>query len=184
MQDTQERPFICDGSPLAARVFLVGFNPATRLEQPFWSFWDDATGFDRARFMTAYAQTRALRGVRPRLNAMVEALRPVVTLETNICALPTPRASELTKADRRTAIFRFLVETIRPRVLFLHSNEPIAYVRALMEEPDIDLPELVPVPCRVLGSPMHVCAAPGPLWRRRCADVAAVAGGWGALLPR
>ena len=50
MVDRTERPFVCDGSPLQAQVFVVGLNPATTLREDFWSFWDDSAGFDRGKF--------------------------------------------------------------------------------------------------------------------------------------
>ena len=40
------RPFVCDGSPLTCRVFIVGINPATSMTTDFWQFWRAGTGFD------------------------------------------------------------------------------------------------------------------------------------------
>ena len=45
---TDLRPFVCDGSPLDCRVFIVGFNPASALDEDFWKFWDPSIGFDMA----------------------------------------------------------------------------------------------------------------------------------------
>jgi hypothetical protein len=50
LSDNHARPFVCHGSPLECRVFVVGLNAATRLDQPFTAFWSDETGFDRDAF--------------------------------------------------------------------------------------------------------------------------------------
>ena len=39
------RPFVCDGSPLQCRSFIVGLNAATELTQPFDAYWSNVTGF-------------------------------------------------------------------------------------------------------------------------------------------
>ena len=43
------RPFLCDGSPLKCRIFIVGTNSAREVEKPFWSYWSDSYGFKKAR---------------------------------------------------------------------------------------------------------------------------------------
>jgi hypothetical protein len=63
MAHENERPFVCDGSPLDAWAFIVGFNPATTLKEPFWSSWHDQTGFDRARFDAGYREVRKRKSV-------------------------------------------------------------------------------------------------------------------------
>lgn len=176
MQSEHERPFVCSGSPFSSSVFLVGFNPATRLESSFWSFWSDNKGFDRARFINEYERLRSVEGVRLRLNAMVPRFPLGSVLETNICTEPTKKAADLKSTDRRTEIFRFLFEAIRPRVVFLHSNEPIKYFRTLLDNPDVDLPHHAFVETSALGVKVVVCALKGPLWRKKVADMATLAG--------
>src|SRR5688572_31077171 len=39
------RPFVCDGSPLKCKIFIVGTNSARLVEHPFFDFWDPLYGF-------------------------------------------------------------------------------------------------------------------------------------------
>ncbi len=52
------RPFLCDGHPLAAEVFIVGFNSATVLTRRFVKFWNANAGMDLARFDQVYCSQR------------------------------------------------------------------------------------------------------------------------------
>jgi hypothetical protein len=175
MRSEHERPFVCSGSPLSCSVFLVGFNPATRLESSFWSFWSDDEGFDRVGFMSEYERLRKVAGVRKRLNEMVSKFHPGSVLETNICSEPTKRAADLKPKDRRTDVFMFLLETIRPSIVFLHSNEPIRYFRTLLNGQQIEFSHHAIVETSVLGGPLKICASEGPLWRKKVAEVSALA---------
>lgn len=134
MSDPKSRPFVCDGSPLTCGVFIVGFNPATEMDQPFWAYWSDTSGFDKGAFMRDYLAKRELsqpKGVRARIEKIVSRLPRRTCLETNICSKPTKTAAELASADRTTAIFRFLLDTIRPHFIYVHSNDPIDYFHNL-----------------------------------------------------
>ncbi len=134
MSDPRSRPFVCDGSPLTCSVFIVGFNPATEMDQPFWSYWSDTSGFDKRAFMRDYLAKRGLsqpKGVRARIEKIVSRLPPGTCLETNICSKPTKTAAELAPADWTTAIFRFLLDTIRPHFVYVHSSDPVDYFRNL-----------------------------------------------------
>lgn len=175
MESPHERPFVCSGSPLDCSVFLVGFNPATRLESSFWSFWNDSHGFDRTKFINEYERARTVKGARKRLNAMVQRFQLGSVLETNICSEPTKRASDLKREDRRTAVFNYLLRTIRPQLVFLHSNEPIKYFRGVLDSPSTPLPSHAVVDASLFGAPVKVCASEGPIWRRRVADMEALA---------
>lgn len=168
---SHERPFVCSGSPLESSVFLVGFNPATRMNSPFWSYWSDGAGFNRRRFLSDYEQARPVQGVRRRLNAMVRQLDGINVLETNICSLPTKKASDLAKCDRRTDVFRYLLRAIKPEIVFLHSNEPIRYFRRLLQDQSIALPHHELVSARLNGRVVKVCASEGPLWRKKTTDM-------------
>ena len=125
--------------------------------------------------MTEYEQTRTVEGVRKRLNAMVPRFHPGTVLETNICSEPTKRAADLKKEDRRTKVFLYLLRTIRPRVVFLHSNEPIKYFKTLLDNPAITLPCHSIVTTAMLGAPVQVCASEGPLWRKKVAEMESLA---------
>lgn len=121
------RPFVCSGNPLECRLFVVGFNPATTVGTDFWRYWSDTEGFDKFHFMEDYLRVRKLRGARPRIEAMVDQFPSNWSFETNICSIPTKRASDLAKGDRRTAVFQFLFEAIKPEFVFVHSNQPIEF---------------------------------------------------------
>lgn len=98
MVESTERPFVCDGSPLSARVFIVGFNPATTLPVSFWSFWSDEKGFDRSSFADAYGAVRPTKsGNRPRIEAIASAFLPGACIETTIHCRPSASADELSK---------------------------------------------------------------------------------------
>jgi hypothetical protein len=70
-------------------------------------------------------------GVRARIEKIVPQLPAGHVLETNICSQPTKTALELRPRDRATDIFRFLLQTIRPRLVYAHSDEPIRYFERL-----------------------------------------------------
>lgn len=53
---TTLRPFVCDGSPLDCRVFIVGFNPATDSEVDFWNFWSSHRGFKQRALVSELSQ--------------------------------------------------------------------------------------------------------------------------------
>jgi hypothetical protein len=60
-----ERPFVCDGLPETCNVIIIGENPATKLNVDWWSFWNDANGFDLAKFEKQYQETRRSFGKEP-----------------------------------------------------------------------------------------------------------------------
>lgn len=130
MPDEFARPFLCDGNPFAASVFIVGFNPATSLRKNFWGYWDDKFGMNRNAFMHEYREAKPVRGVRARLERIVEQLRPQVCIETNIYSTPTNQAKCLSKIHRNIAPFNYLFDHIKPNILFLHSNKPIEFFEA------------------------------------------------------
>jgi hypothetical protein len=165
------RPFLCSGSPLACRVFIVGFNPATNVGTDFWHYWSDTNGFDKISFMQDYKKVKKLRGARPRIEGFVEQFPSNCCLETNICSTPTKRASDLASEDRRTAIFQYLFSCIRPELVFLHSNEPIRFFERATGCKGFDK---VPKRAEWQGHTFTLFALPGPLWRAKVDDVRGV----------
>jgi hypothetical protein len=166
MHEPGLRPFVCHGSPLACEVFIVGFNPATAMDQSFWSYWNDDTGFDKPRFMQEYLQKRGLaepKGVRARIERIVGELPVGLALETNICSKPTKTAAELHCDDRSTRVFRFLLDTIRPRLVYAHSNEPIEYFERLTGARGFD--NGAPRTVSHNASTFQLVATRGPLFR-------------------
>jgi hypothetical protein len=127
------RPFVCDGNPYDCKAFIVGINPASRVL--FWPFWSDETGFDKKAWLRGYIAERKARPLKPgrtrrqcisptrrSIEWIVDAAAPTKILETNIYSVPTSRASELRKADKRTEAFEFLLSEIAPAVLLLHGK--------------------------------------------------------------
>ena len=164
------RPFTCGGSPLECLIFIVGLNSATQLEQPFFSrYWDDSWGFDRDIFEGDYLSVRKKRGVRPRIEALVKGASPVPCLETNIYAVPSRKASQLKSSDKNTDIIEHLLKVIRPSGVLVHTKEPIEFFKELAGSSEIcgDSPALV----KIYGQPTCVWGLPGPLWRRKVADM-------------
>ena len=173
MQTDDERPFLCNGDPLTTKAFIVGFNPATTVTGHFWDYWSDETGFDKKRFMEAYLAVRKLRGARPRIEAIVSELPPGAALETNICSRPTKRAADLAKTDQRTETFKFLFETIKPALVYVHSNQPIAYMEMVTGGV---VASSIPQSAEWLGHQFLLCGRGGPLWRTSIAEAHAEGG--------
>ena len=138
------RPFICDGNPLDCKVFIVGINAATEMEKDFWHFWSNKSGFNKKEWLNSYVAERSLKplkanrtrrnrlsNTRQRIEWIVDSIRPIGILETNLFAKATPTADELKNEDRKSPIFEFLVETIKPEVVFIHGKEVKEYFENL-----------------------------------------------------
>jgi len=128
---TDLRPFVCEGSPLECKIFIVGFNPATELERSFWSFWQPEYGFQKTEWLKVYKQERRDKPLSPgktRRNEISNTRRViewiiaeamlVKCLETNIYSKPTEKARDLREQEWATQPFDFLLRTIRPQVCF------------------------------------------------------------------
>jgi hypothetical protein len=169
------RPFICSGSPLACSVFIVGFNPATPIDEPFWNYWNDEIGFDKKSFMQDYLRKRGLakpKGVRARIERIVCELSEGTCLETNICSRPTETAAELAPGDRTTDIFQFLLRTVKPRLVYAHSNQPIDYFIRLTGCRDFDKGEARQAD--VDGHKFLITGTRGPLFRMGFEDASSL----------
>lgn len=139
---TRLRPFVCEGSPLACRVFIVGLNPASPMKSGFWDFWKADVGFDKAAWMEAYTAERASRPLKPgksrrnkisRSRAIIEHILSELgltrCLETNIYAAATEEFSELPAHLRDTNAFDFLLEAIRPDVIIVHGIPAVEHIQ-------------------------------------------------------
>ena len=140
---TDLRPFVCDGSPLECRAFIVGFNPATAMSADFWQFWRSGHGFDKAAWFGTYIIDRRDRPLRPGqtrrnpisntrrvIDWILEEANPIRCLETNIYSAPTEQATDLPSRKRITAPFDFLVAAIRPRVILTHGDKAEEHIRS------------------------------------------------------
>jgi hypothetical protein len=127
------RPFVCDGTPLKCRVFIVGYNPATAFDTPFSDHWHARTGFLRKRFLQDFRRQRnqllKLRGTRARLETIVETFvsdfGSNLILETNIYSEPTATIKAHRGDDTRA--FQFLLQRIRPDIMYVHSQKALRY---------------------------------------------------------
>lgn len=132
----QPRPFVCDGDPLTCDVFIVGFNAATEMKAPFWQFWSNEQGFNRANWFATYVKERAEKPLKPgktrrlavsRTRACIELivgeLAPWRCLETNLYMTATASANELAAAQMDSSTFDFLLASIQPRFLLVHGTE-------------------------------------------------------------
>ena len=124
--DRAVRPFVCDGSPLHCRAFIVGINAASDVS--FWRFWDDETGFDKKRWYDLYRAQRAgvdkkpVSPTRQRIGRIVCAAAPGPILETNLYSVATAKAGDLKENDKRTDAIEFLLREVSPRILLLHGK--------------------------------------------------------------
>lgn len=143
---TDLRPFVCEGSPLNCKIFIVGFNPATELERSFWSFWQPEYGFQKAEWLKVYKQERRDKPLPPgkkRRNEISNTRRviewiiaeamPEKCLETNIYSKPTEKARDLRERERATQPFDFLLRTIHPRVILLHGQDAVKHIETIFE---------------------------------------------------
>jgi hypothetical protein len=126
------RPFVCDGSPLACRAFVVGGTPATGMAGAFWRFWDADAGFRRADWLAAYAAERGERGpsaTRRMLERIVAAAAPVSCLETDVYA-PPPAGDGTGDGRSDAAVFDLLLERVRPRAILAHGRDAARHLAA------------------------------------------------------
>jgi len=166
----KSRPFVCEGDPLACEVFIVGFNAATEMEASFEDFWSDKNGFDKKKWYEAYVKERkakplvppktrrnTISNTRQRIEWIISTSKPYSCLETNLYSKATETAKELESADRRTAIFEFLLKEIKPKVLFLHGVE----VRKEFEKLySLNLTENEINECLLFNNPVRILSMP------------------------
>ncbi len=130
------RPFLCKGSPFGCEIFLVGINPGT--DTPFWPCWSVESGCDKEGWLKAYLKTHhRFSSTRERIERLCDAIerhRPCVRcrpLETNIWPYYSRRASDLPKEKRITKVFEFLLERLKPRIVFVHGKPAIKHLEKL-----------------------------------------------------
>lgn len=147
------RPFVCDGSPLECRAFIVGSNPATALSADYWSFWESGYGFRRAAWAEASRAERRAAGkmevtpTRRMLGRIIQEAAPVRCLDTNVFSTPTPAERDLSAELRRTEVFDFVLDAVRPAALLAHGREAADHLRRLLgTEPPRERFELVATP--------------------------------------
>jgi hypothetical protein len=140
-EPTLLRPFVCQGSPLDCKAFIVGSNPATTFEADFWTFWRPGYGFDKKAWLKQYVDERGRRPLKPGktrrspisntrrvIEWVLEGASPLRCLETNVFAAPAESIAELGDAQRVSEPFDFLLEAIKPDILVAHGKDAIAHL--------------------------------------------------------
>ena len=118
--------FLCRGSPLTCRVFIVGSSPAREIEKPFWSFWSNSRGFEKAEFIRELKKLDGgLTPTRERVEIIANAVGQQVTLDTNIYSKTARTEADLRKRKeyKNTDVIEYLLRTIRPKVVLAHGDK-------------------------------------------------------------
>jgi uracil-DNA glycosylase len=131
------RPFVCQGDPLKCKIFIVGYNPRTKMEEDFWSFWDVAEGFNFKAWLKAYHRVRCgtNSNTRENINAIGAAVRdckgPKI-LERNLYPITAETKRELKKKLKTTAsstaVLETLIKCIGPKVIIAHGKESCGWI--------------------------------------------------------
>ncbi|WP_313292050.1 hypothetical protein [Rhizobium rhizoryzae] len=123
---TPLRPFVCHGSPLECEIFLVGIEAATKMKTGFWDFWKPGYGFDRNAWQEAYIKERRQLGkpakspTRRNTDCFLDGAEGFQVLETNVYAAPRSRYKR--DGSEIRAPFQFLLEAIKPKLIFVHGG--------------------------------------------------------------
>jgi hypothetical protein len=126
------RPFICEGSPFKAEVFIVGYNPATRLEGDWWKYWDPDYGYRKSDWLAEYsAQRGKLSKTRAKIEDILAGLKGYAVLEANIEARPSTRKTEYRQP--LTAPFDLLMSVCQPRVIIAHGVDAVRHLQPLKD---------------------------------------------------
>ena len=90
-------------------------------------------------------------------------------LETNIYPVPPRKASQVKSSEKNTDIIEYLLKVIRPCGVLVHTKESLEYFQGLMDSSEFcgERPALM----KIYGQPTCVWGLPGPLWRRKVADM-------------
>jgi hypothetical protein len=141
---TDLRPFVCEGSPSACDVFLVGCKPATTMRRDFWEFWRRGYGYDKVAWVQGIrrssrsqsAEARRMRrqkvsATRRNVECFVEGAAGVRVLETNVHARASRDMRSLDPASREVAPFRFLLDTVMPKVVVVNCKPALEAMAAL-----------------------------------------------------
>lgn len=137
------RPFICSGKPTECDIFVLGTNPASTVS---WaSFWNAENEiFDKTGWIPAYEEERVAEKraqgrsrvsrqslTRRRIEILINTLgQNHHVLETNVFSISTRSEKNLMPADRVSEIFEFLLQTIKPKALFVHGSTAASYLRS------------------------------------------------------
>ena len=141
------RPFVCQGSPYDCKIFVVGLNPATAMENGFWRYWSDCKGFDKVSWFESYKNERKSRPPRPgkkrrlsvgttrrNLNKLADLVGAYGILETNTYSVPTEHYTDLQVEEKVTEVFHFLLTEIKPTLIITHGKDSADYFSREVQE--------------------------------------------------
>jgi len=132
----EARPFLCSGSPYGCAVAIIGINPGTSVS--FWDHWSIAAGFCKENWLAKFNEDGRNRRnqTRPRIEILLKELEPKFrVLELNLYPYPTPAERDLKDVDRDTRLFKYLLEELNPRFLFVFGRKPAKELAKFLKHP-------------------------------------------------
>ena len=114
-------PFVCSGNPLEKDVLIIGFNPTTSYD--FWQYFSVDKGFDAQAEFENYKTVRKenkkseISATRRRIQKLEEIVGVNRILKMNLYAKATKREKDLAKEDRDLSLFKFLIQTLKPKLI-------------------------------------------------------------------
>lgn len=128
----ESRPFLCEGSPLDCVVAQVGINPGS--DTPFWPHWSVETGCDKQGWLRDYRFRKAGKRTptRDRIELLNEVLRPHKVLELNLYHQFSASEAGLAADHKSTELFEYMLDAVRPRLLFVHGRAPREHLERLL----------------------------------------------------
>jgi hypothetical protein len=131
---TYLRPFAPNPAWKNASVFIVGLNPSTPFREEFESYeqyWDSLTRYPEHYYSAYYHRYQCREEQKSRtaktISSLIELLKPLNVLVTNVYAYPTPNPKLIPKDIRQEEVEkRILVRLIticKPKVLLFHGRE-------------------------------------------------------------
>lgn len=132
---TDSRPFVCEGSPLACQVLIVGTNPATRMDEvDWWDFWSDDYGFNKSAWSDEYAKVRnRVSPTRQRIGWVLEEAQPIRCLETNV----DPTEAQRPPPSMDGTVLDYLLARVAPLLVIAHGDKAIKHLQARRREWDL-----------------------------------------------
>jgi len=126
--ESTSRPFVCDGSPLDCRTFIVGYNAANDLGH-FRHFWSNERGFDKKLFEQKYTEAGKSLDNRTSNRYWIRNISSAVgeCLETNIYSTSSSNAASLPRSAQTSETFDYLFDTIKPYNIFCYNQKTIEF---------------------------------------------------------
>jgi len=127
----EARPFLCEGSPIDCKIFLIGLNPATPIS--FWPYWSVEHGCNKKEWLdqTLLHYNYCLPPTRKRIEMLFDILSPYRCLETNIYYMRSKELQLLPKKYRDPQLCYYLIKKIAPKFIFVNGEEAIKHLENL-----------------------------------------------------